>query len=193
MMRGKQWAFWGFVMGLPMLLVVAFFVAEACNLFHAHEHCIKAAGLGLRAYAVEHHGNYPADTNGFPSALLQLVKGDRCSIGDVTGPGDDGRDFREALSKGKPIPEQKCSRIYVQGLSESSNPEIALLWDKRSSRGGDHFRRPWGPLLREVCLVDGSMKVILESAWAAFSSNQVRLLVREGIGREVARHYYEIN
>ena len=193
MKRGKKWVFLGFIMGLPLLLVIAFIFAAAFNLFHAHEHCMKAAGLGLATYAREHYGNFPSDTNGFPNALLQLVKGDYCNIGEVTGPGDDGSAFKEALSRGKPIPEQRCSRIYVQGLSEHSNPQIAILWDKRSTPGGDHFRRPWGAPLREVCLVDGSMKFIPEQGWVAFSSNQIELLVREGMAKETARHYYEIN
>jgi hypothetical protein len=162
------------------------------NVFHAHEHCIKETGLAFRDYALGHFGNLPADTNGFGNALLLLVKGEYSSIGEITGPGDDGREFREALKTGAPIPDEKCSRIYIQGLSETNNPQIAILWDKKPTRGGDHFRRPWGPLLREACLLDGSMKVIPETSWAAFVSNQVELLVQDGMPRTTARHYYEI-
>ncbi len=39
-------------MGLPLALVAAFFFAVVFNLFHAHEHCIKGAGLGLATYAI---------------------------------------------------------------------------------------------------------------------------------------------
>jgi hypothetical protein len=195
----KKWVVWGSVLGIPPFLVVAFVCLSALNVFHAHEHCIKVAGVAFRTYALDHYGNYPYDTNGFGNALLLLVKGEylgdtngQYSIGPITRPGDDGRAFRESLKTGAPIPEQKCSRIYIQGLSESNNPQIAILWDKKSCPGGDHFRRPWGPLLREVCLLDGDMRIISETNWPGFVSNQVELLVQDGIPRAAARHYYEI-
>jgi hypothetical protein len=100
--------------------------------------------------------------------------------------------FREALKTGARIPEEKCSRIYIQGLSETNNPQIAILFDKKPTPGGDHFRRPWGPLLREVCMLDGSMEVIREENWPAFSRRQIELLVEDGMNRGAAEHYYRI-
>ena len=76
----------------------------------------------------------------------------------------------------KPIPEEKCSRVYVQGLCETNSPEIAILFDRYSTPGGDHFHSPWRPLVREVCMLDGSMQVIRETNWAQFSSSQIELL-----------------
>jgi hypothetical protein len=178
--------------------VLAFACVVFFNQFHAHEHCIKQAGVAFRLYASEHDGMFPSDTNGFGNALLLLVKdgflGDtngHYSIGPITGPGDDGKVFREALQTGQRIPEEKCSRIYIQGLSEE-NVQSVILFDKKPTPGGDHFRRPWGPLLREVCLADGSMQVISEANWPAFSSNQVELLVQAGFERSKAAHYFQI-
>ena len=199
MTRRKKWVIWGSLILTPCLLVAALFCMMLFNVFHAHEHCIKQAGGAFAAYALDNQGNLPYDTNGFGNALLLLVKGGylgdttgQYSIGPITGPGDDGALFRQALQTGARIPEQKCSRIYIQGLSQTNNPQIAILWDKKSSPGGDHFHRPWGPPLREVCLLDGSMQVIPEKSWAAFVSNQVELLVQDGIPRAAAWHYYEI-
>lgn len=201
MTRRIKWVLWGSLIFIPVVLILAFFYMETFNIFHAHEHCIKGAGMAFRMYALDHHGDLPYDTNGFGNALLLLVKGGYLgddtnggySIAPITGPGDDGKIFGEALKTGARIPEQKCSRIYIQGLSETNNLEIAILWDKTSCRGGDHFRRPWGPLVREVCLLDGSMQIVAEKNWAEFSSNQIELLVQEGIPRATARHYYEIH
>ena len=182
-----------------MLLVAAFFLLSLLNVFHAHEHCIKVAGSAFRMYALDHHGDFPSHTNGFGNALLLLVNGEYLGdpnykhvTGPITGPGDDGSLFRRALKTGERIPEQACSRIYIQGLSESNNPNIAILWDKKPTRGGDHFRKPWGPLLHEVCLLDGSMQIISEKRWPEFVSNQVALLVRDGIPETTAMRYYEI-
>ncbi|HNU53101.1 MAG TPA: hypothetical protein PKJ98_19585 [Verrucomicrobiota bacterium] len=178
-------------------------LAFACvlffNLFHAHEHCIKQTGAAFRSYATEHDGKFPADTNGFGNALLLLVKGGylgdtngHYGVGPITGPGDDGEVFREALRTGLRIPEEKCSRVYIQGLSKANNPRLVILFDKRPTPGSDHFHRPWGPLLREVCFLDGSMQCIQESSWPAFASNQVELLVQEGFERAQATHYFHI-
>jgi hypothetical protein len=199
MTRRKKWVICGSLLLSPALLVVAFICLMVFNVFHAHEHCIKQAGAAFSNYALDNQGNLPYDTNGFGNALLLLVKGGylgdtngQYNIGPITGPGDDGSLFRAALRTGARIPEQKCSRIYIQGLSQTKNPQIAVLWDKKSSPGGDHFHRPWGPLLREVCLLDGSMQVIPEKSWAAFVTNQIELLVQDGVPRATARHYYEI-
>jgi hypothetical protein len=197
MTRQKKWVvIWGLFILFPTVLLAAYICLGVFNVFHAHEHCIKQAGVAFKEFAIDNGGKFPYDTNGFGNALLLLVKGGYFGgtnyIYPITGPDDDGSLFREALKTGARIPEQKCSRIYIQGLSETNNPEMAILWDKKSTRGGDHFRRPWGPLLREVCLIDGSMPIIPEKDWAAFASNQVELLVKDGIPRATAWHYYEI-
>lgn len=199
MTRRKKWMLLGSVLGIPLLLVVAFVCMRFFNVFHAHEHCIKQAGIAFKLYAMDNDGKLPDDTNGFGNALLLLLKGGylgdtngQYSTGPITGPGDDGSLFRQALKTGERIPEHQCSRIYIQGLAETNNPSLAILWDRRPTAGGDHFRRPWGPLLREVCLLDGSMQVVPEKNWASFVSNQVELLVQDGIPRGAARHYYEL-
>ncbi len=199
MTRRKKRVIIGLVILIPIFLVAAYISMAVFNVFHTHEHCIKQAGLALRTYALDNQGNLPYDTNGFGNALLLLMRAEYLgdtnglySTGPITGPGDDGSLFRKALKTGARIAEQQCSRIYIQGLTEKNNPQIAILWDKKSSPGGDHFHRPWGPLLREVCLLDGSMQIIPEKNWAGFVSNQVELLVQDGIPRATARHYYEI-
>jgi hypothetical protein len=198
MTRRKKWLIAASVILVPVVLVSAFILMAVFNVFHAHEHCIKQAGMAFKIYSMENNGKLPYDTNGFGNALLLLVKGGylgdtngQYSIGPITGPGDDGALLRQALKTGAPIPEQKCSRIYIQGLSESNSPGLAILWDKKPTRGGDHFRKPWGPLLHEACLLDGSMQLIPEKSWPAFVSNQVELLVKDGIPNAIARHYYE--
>jgi hypothetical protein len=183
----------------PVVGVAGFLYFAIFNPFHAHEHCIKNTGLTFRLYASDHDGRYPVHPNGFGNALVILLRegylggtNDIHSARLITGPGDDGEIFLNALRTSSPVPEEKCSRIYVQGFTENSNPEIALLFDRKPTRGGDHGRRPWGPLQREICMMDGSMKIILEENWAAFASNQIELLIREGIDRSLAEHYYQL-
>lgn len=196
MTKATKKTMWGCL--ITIVLLVAFFSLWKFNLSRTHQHCIKNAGLTLRLFAEAHEGKFPVHTNGFGDALLLLIREDALEKWDtnniryITGPGDDGTMYQEALRTGANVLEEKCSRIYVQGLSESNNPDIAILFDKKSVPGGDHFRRPWGPLLREVCMLDGSMKTVREEEWAAFASNQIELLVKEGVPRATAEYYYRI-
>jgi hypothetical protein len=41
-------------------------------------------------------------------------------------------------------------------------------------------------------MLDGSMQVIPEKKWPAFASNQVELMVQEGVARAAAEHYYRL-
>lgn len=163
--------------------------------FHyAHQHCIKQTGLAFGVYASDHQGQLPASTNGFGNALLLLVKegylGETNRVGPICGPGDDGHIFREALKNHSIVPEDQCSRVYIQGLNESNDPEICILFDRNSCRGGDHFRSPWGHRVRELCLLDGSMQIIRDEDWPEFSRKQVALLVAAGFPRTNALRCY---
>ena len=185
---------WRWVIGGVIVLAVLFnawlFALVFLNPFHAHEHCIKGTGLDFGIYANDHHGEYPFHTNGFGDALLLLVRSNYTQIAFITAPGDDGRYFEECLKTGTDVPEEKCSRVYVQGLRESSNPQLAMVFDRWPTRGGDHGRRPWGPLMRDVCLADGSVLFLNESGWPAFAKQQIELLVKEGFPRAEAERLY---
>ena len=98
--------------------------------------------------------------------------------------------FSNALVLVLHVPEGQCSRVYVQGLSDTNNPEIALVFDRYPTPGGDHGRRPWGPLLREVGMLDGSMVAVREEKWPEFRRKQLELLVAEGISRAQAEKLY---
>jgi hypothetical protein len=114
----------------------------------------------------------------------------------LTGPGYDAKPFKEAFATGSHLPEEKCGRVYVQGLSKSNDPTIAMLFDKLPTPGGDHchgFYRLWAPLVREVCLCDGSITNVLEASWPEFSRRQIDLLVEAGIDRKEAERLYGRN
>ena len=180
------------MIGIPLLVFGAFFLIGWLNLFHAHEHCIKQTGLLLRVYATEHGGRFPTDTNGFGDAILLLLKANSEDDARLfTAPGDDGNVLKQSLRTAAHVQERQCTRAYVQGLSETNNPMIAIVFDRYPTHGGDHFRRPWGPLLREVCLLDGSMEVVREVKWSEFRRTQIDLLVAEGRDRARAEMLYE--
>jgi hypothetical protein len=163
---------------------------------YVHQHCIKQTGLAFRVYAGDHNGQLPFSTNGFGNALLLLVKSGGLtddasnSIRFVCGPDDDGHIFVEALKNNSIVPEDQCSRVYIQGLCDTNDPQICILFDRNSCPGGDHGHSPWGHRVRELCLLDGSMQAISDEKWPEFSRQQVDLLVAAGFSRTNALHFY---
>lgn len=155
-----------------------------------HAHCIKAGGLDLMNYAQEHQGKFPFHANGYGDALLLIPNAwDEA----LTGPGYDSQVFKRVRQTGEDAPEPEFGRVYVQGLSETNNPNIALLFDKIPTPGGDHthlFRRMFAPLGREVWTIGSEMKFIPETLWPSFSKEQIDLLVAAGISQEQAEWYY---
>lgn len=142
--------------------------------FFGHAHCIKSAGLGLDTYAADHFGRFPFHTNGSAAALILAIAGGYCSNSELTGPG-------------------YVTRVYVQGLGQADNGQIALLFDKVPTPGGDHchlFQRLRAPLGREVYTIGNGMRFIPESEWAEYSKRQVTLLIAAGIPRLQAEAYY---
>jgi hypothetical protein len=160
--------------------------------FWEHSHCIAQAGGALRGYAGEHFGNFPVHTNGYGDALLILLAEGYQPSGALTGPGYDRFVFDRALKNHTEVPESECGRVYVQGLSESTSSEIAILFDKIPSPGDHcHFlHRLWKPVGREVLMVDGSHRFIKETTWPEFTRIQVELLVKEGFSRTTAETVY---
>jgi hypothetical protein len=158
--------------------------------FFEHAHCIVLAGQSLRIYAQDHEGRFPYHTNGYGDALLLVTD---AWFPSLTGPGYDVGVFERALKTGQHVPESECGRVYVQGLSETNDHEIALLFDKLPTPGGDHcngLARIRAPLAREVLTIDTDRRVIRESEWQAYAKRQIALLVAAGILREQAEKYY---
>lgn len=155
-----------------------------------HRHCIVNAGLSLKIYASDHNGHFPSHTNGFGNALVTWAKSFPGDERTLVGPGDDGAWLRKAVATGESVDESLCSRIYVQGLNESLDPQIVVLFDRFATRGGDHSPHPWAGYLREAVRLDGSLARVPVAGWPAFASTQVELLVEFGIPRATAEAYY---
>jgi hypothetical protein len=155
-----------------------------------HVHCIKCAGMELEQYASEHEGRFPSHPKGYPNALLLM---DEHCLHALTGPGYDATPLREAKRTGKELAEEDCGRVYIQGSTKKSNQEIALLFDKLPTPGGDHCPLPirlWAPLGREVWLVGMGHTFVGESKWPEFAKKQVELLVQEGFKRQDAERLF---
>lgn len=188
---------WPIVLAAFLLIVTTGTIYVWCNplifneSFWGHAHCIKSAGLAFLNYADQHGGQFPAHPRGYGDALLLL---DVDLAYALTGPGYDDAAFHLAKQRGTPLAEQDCGRVYIQGLNASAGSTVAILFDKRSTPGGDHchlFARCTAPLGREVAFADGHSDFIPDSDWPAFVQTQLALLVAAGIPPEEAKRLYD--
>ncbi len=157
-----------------------------------HAHCMPQAASAFLTYALDHDGRFPYNTNGYGDALLLLTNEMGSFWGPLTGPGYDIDVFAKAARTGSHLPEQLCGRVYVQGLSERSNPQIALLFDKVAAPP-DHCqfpRRLWWGYVREVCFVDGTWRMVPLAEWPDFARRQTELLIAAGFSRAQAQELY---
>jgi hypothetical protein len=206
--KPRRWGRWLTPAGIIGLVALAFYFAPELlraigfkplvfnESWYSHRHCIKQWGLALKVYAEDNKGAFPVHPSGYAAALQLLLKPPHNQMGTylvMGAPGGyDGKVFEDANSKGAWVQEADCGRVYVQGLREDAKAQIALVFDKQPSPGDHaHGWRRWSlPLRREVCLVDGTMEVIEESAWLEFAKKQIELLVEAGIPRERAVALY---
>lgn len=187
-----------------LLLMVATILVIGCGVFvrthplvfnesfFQHAHCMAQTSTTFLMYASENFGRFPSHTNGYGDALLLLVP-QYTPWSLLTGPGYDSDADKQWKQSRIDVPESECGRVYVQGLTETNNPQIAILFDKVPTPGGDHchfLRRLCAPLCRDVLLVDGSRETIRESAWSEFASKQMELLVKDGYDRAAAEQLY---
>lgn len=157
----------------------------------AHRHCIKQAGLAFHTYADNHAGRSPDAPGGYGDALLLAGNGENWHA--LTGPGYDPAVLQDAATAGRGLPEAECGRVYVRGLTMAGSSRVVILFDKRSTPGGDHCHLPfrlWATRGREVLYRDGSMRLVPDADWPAFAAEQVDLLVGEGVPRSEAERLY---
>lgn len=188
--RWRRIVRWGLLVFLAIAGFVGWWIHQARG---RHQHCIKASSMTLFEFAEGHGGKFPYSEKGWADALLQLASGpgDTRWIPFFVGVDDDGAVYREALGSGADIDERMGTRIYVQGLTKSSDPGIAILFDRHSVKGGDHLRgMPGQPMLREVITLDSAHQMIPDSKWAAFKARQKSLLREEGFSEAFVEGVY---
>ena len=95
---------------------------------------MKQALFIFSSYASENHGRFPESDKGWGDALLKLGDAESSDywVPYVVGIDDDGAHLLEALAQGTELDEARCTRIYVQGLNESSPSDTAMLFDRDS-------------------------------------------------------------
>lgn len=195
----KKKRFWGKIAlaaGVAVVVLAVLYVKLHPLVFNeslwSHAHCMPQTASLFYVYADKHEGAFPYHTNGYGNALLMLAP-DRTFFDLLTGPGFDASVFEEALASKGHVDERRCGRVYVQGLSRTNDPRIALLFDKVAAPP-DHCHFPyrlWSRFVHEALLVGGDWRQVPVAEWPQFVHDQIELLVQAGFTRKHARELYD--
>lgn len=180
-----------------VIVTIIFIAAISVPVFRwifppSHKHCIKQATFTLLGYADRNQGRFPESDKGWGDALLELgVLQDReMWMPSIVGVDDDGSHLIEAMTHGSDVEEDRCTRVYVQGLTEKSHSAIAILFDRESEPGGDHSRNRFAEPVRELITVAGEHKTIKDRDWIPYVEGQRKLLQEQGLTREIIAEVY---
>ncbi len=143
---------------------------------HDHSRCILVADAILAQYAQE-HGHFPYSSNGYVDAILSVTT-NREFFRYFTAAGYSTKVFEYALAHGTHVPEKECGRVYVQVPGTNRDPNIVLLFDKKSRRGGREVLGPCGHFFKDA-------------EWPGFVKRQIELLIAAGVSQEQAENYFD--
>ncbi len=157
-----------------------------------HAHCMPQAASAFRLYAEENGRRFPYHTNGYGDALLMTTP-ERAWFYYLTGPGYNTSAFEDALSSNGNVDENRCGRVYVQGLSETNDARIAILFDKVAAPPDHcHFpQRLWRGYVREVLFVNGDWRTVPVAQWPDFVQQQMGFLMEAGFSKKHAQELYD--
>jgi hypothetical protein len=136
--------------------------------------CLKCLGLALLQYAEEHDGHFPTG-GGCPEASLSLLYRGHYDMDAhiLCGKTKSADAAREILERGELLGPDTCDWHYVEGLTLSDDPRLALVWDK-VGLGHDAQRLSGGG--HSVLFVTCFEEVIPGSEWPHFLEEQQRLM-----------------
>lgn len=134
--------------------------------------CILIVGAGLDRYAEDHGGIFPRGESS-PEASLSLLYKEGLDANALRGMTVPEETTRALLESGHLLTPTTCGWHYVEGLTKSDDPQLALLWCKEALQH-DGSRGKSGS--REVIMLDGSRTSISAAKWPGFLANQKKLL-----------------
>jgi hypothetical protein len=134
--------------------------------------CSKGLGLALSMYADDHGGKFPAGEKA-PEASLSLLYSNYADADLLRGKTVPLETTKRILESGGKLGPESCGWHYVEGLTESDNPALAIAWDKIGLGHNGQRLRSGG---HEVIYMFGNTDIIPGSKWDEFLAKQQELL-----------------
>ena len=146
--------------------------------FGASHCCMDAMWLALRLYAQEHGGAYPAGESSPEASLSLLCKSNYIDVGTIRGMTVPESIVRGIFQGGGLLGPQNCGWQYIEGMTQTNDPRIALLYCKEALGHNGQRTKDGG---RQVLFVgDGGIQWVSGDRWQAFLSEQMELLRSRG-------------
>jgi hypothetical protein len=130
--------------------------------------------FALLNYANDHQGRFPQSGVSAYDALQKLYP-DYCPSGkELSGLSGNVNFVAASLKAGKPLTDKITSWVYVQGLKDNDDPNLAILWDSQAGLFSDGKKDPSGG--HAVLFLSGKIKQVPVSDWTNFLEQQKQLL-----------------
>jgi hypothetical protein len=157
-------------LGLVAIAIVVFLYNMRFPYGH-REAFLRSVDRALQNYANDHGGAFPNDPE--PSFALAKLYPEYSNSGiELAGLSGNIQLVTNALNKGLPI-SNLTSWIYVPGLRETDNQDLAILWEEKQglSQTGHRGLRKTRPVL----LVGEAVTNVAEKDWNTFLQFQQEL------------------
>ncbi len=155
-----------------LVLAIILYAAYRYNYpYGSRPACLPVMLGSLNSYANANGGAFP-NTGATPLEALRVLHPDYLYNPEpLAGLSGNKNLLRKQISAGSPLTEEASSWVYWPGLRADDNPDIAVIWERKS---GLRFNgsRAHG---REVGFVGGYMRQIPDASWDVFVRDQERL------------------
>jgi hypothetical protein len=132
--------------------------------------CVQSA---LLVYAGEHQGNFPYSEKGPYDAIRKLYPEYTPTGIELAGVSGNVENVVRVLRENLPFDQSATSWVYVQGLRQDDNTDLAILWESKGGLYANGKRSPSGS--HAVLLLGGDVTNVSSVDWAKFLSDQAIL------------------
>jgi hypothetical protein len=177
---------WRRIGAIVVLVALVAFLLVGLNRYYfpygRHPSCNVALKLALSEYAQSHGGRFP--DSGGSGASLGLLAADFPQWSIIAGKGRLAEAAERYYRTNGTLSDELSNWHYVPGLTEDSDPRLALFWDKT---GLSHAGMRQKPVRYEVSFVDGGGRLVDEAEWPSFLEGQRKLRQEERVRRSGAK------
>ena len=141
---------------------------------------LRSMYFALLNYASDHGGSFPSSEKGNYDALQKLFPDYTPSGIELAGISGNADAAVAALRNNTPLDQSLTSWVYVQGLKEEDDPNLAVLWELRSGLYPNGKRNSFGG--HAVLLVSGDITNVPATDWEGFVKQQEQLRRKQAAG-----------
>jgi hypothetical protein len=176
--RKSIWQSWPRTVGIGGVFLLLLVAGAEVGLLHHYNYpyggksaCLPIMLNVLGLYASDHGGAFPNGGAGPREALSKLRSDYLPDYSYLAGLSGDRGLLEKQINGGLEITEDACSWVYWPGLRSDDNPDIALLWERRSGLAYNGARLHG----HAVGFIGGYMHQVRDEDWEAFLKNQAQL------------------